>query len=484
MRLLFDVSTATQLTLAAETARRAVKLGVKVGLNFSGGSDDVRSAVERTAAELSCRRTSQPEIAAALAAREPWRAEALVKRLHNATRRRAEKLLDITPNRIVDHLVRRFRDEIIAARAVLRRHRPSAVVVGEDGVSGNGPLIRAAHDADLVVFVTPYEVSGREDFLNYIEEKHREGRLLTLGNSDDDRRVAERHPNWVRSTPYGDAVIYPSHYILAREIAGLGVPDPWTTQGGTADYLAVGSDAMREHYRAEGLPEDKLKGLGSPYCDVMADVLASDEAAAKAVALAAKIAPGRTRILVSLPPSYHETRPGTSESPTYEAMCRRLIDACNSVPGAQVTLSIHPATPPEQRAVLQGLNATIVSEWVIRLIPRHDVYVTTFSSTIRWALACGKPVINYDAYRFRLDVFRDARGMTTVGRAAEVATTLAQLADDESFHRAAEKAAADSHRWGVLDGDNTRQIVSFLKRAGRRNASGRLHRILQSIGLL
>jgi glycosyltransferase involved in cell wall biosynthesis len=482
--MLFDVTTATQLTLAAETARRVKKLGVKVGLNFSGGSDDVLKAVRRTADELTCRFSSQAEIAAEAANRQPSRAEAFFKRVRNAARRRAEKVLDITPNRIVDHLARQFRDEIAAARLVLRRHRPAAIVVGEDGVSGNGPLIRAAQEAGIVVLVLPYEISGREDFVNYVEEKRREGRLLTLGDSDDDRRVAERHPNWILPTSYGDVVIYPSHFILAREIAGLGVPDPWTTHGGTADYLAVGSESMREHYRREGLPEEKLIGLGSPYCDAMSDVLAADATAARAFAQATKIVPGRTRILISLPPSYHETRPGTSEFPTYEAMCRATVDACLSVPGAEVTLSIHPATPPEQQALLRRMDVTIFPEWVIRLIPRHDIFVTTFSSTIRWALACGKPVINYDAYQFRLEAFREARAMTTVRRTADLATQLTALADDETFARAAQRAAADSHNWGSLDGQNTRRIVKFLKRARPRGAPGPLRRVLEAVGLL
>jgi len=442
--------------------------------------------VQRTSQQLACCWTSQAGIAAELAAartRRPGRVEAVVRRVTSAAGRRAAKLLNIKPNHKVDRLVLQFREEILAAHRVLRRHRPTALVVGEDGVSGNAPLIKAAHDAGLVVMVIPYEVSGREDFDNYLEEKHREGRLLTLDSSADDLQVAGRFPHWTRETPYGRAVIYPPHYIIAREIARLGVPDPFTPQGGSADYLAVESEAMHDHYRREGLPEEKILPLGSPYCDVLADVLASDKAAAQGMAGVAKIVPGRTRILVSLPPSYHETRPGTNEFSTYEAMCRGLIDACASIEGAELTLSIHPATPPEQRAMLERMSATIIPEWLIRLIPRHDVVVTTFSSTIRWALACGKPVINYDAYQFRLDVFREARAMTTVYRAADVAAMLTNLADDESYGRAAERAAVDARRWGVLDGENTQRIVTFLKRARRRNAFGPIRRILETVGL-
>jgi hypothetical protein len=484
MRLLFDVSTATQLTLAAETARRAKKLDVEVAFNFSGESVDVRNAVERTAAELSCRWTSQADVTAELANRQTSRAEALVKRLSEAAERQAQKLLDITPNHKVDRMVTIMRREIAAARELLRRHRASAVIVGEDGVGGNAALVKAAHDIGLVVLVVPYEVSGREDFLNYIEEKHRDGNLVILGDDDNDRRVAKRYPHWVQDTAYGKAVIYAPHYILARETARLGVKDPWTTQGGAADYLACGSKAMYEHYRREGLPKGKLRWLGSPYCDAIADVLAGEPTCARACAEATKIVSGRTRILLSLPPSYHESRRGTNEFATYEEMCRSLVDACASIPGAEVTLSIHPATPPDQRAMLERLDATVIPEWVIRLIPRHDVYVTSFSSTIRWALACGKPVINYDAYQFRLEVFRDARAMTTTNRAAEVASLVARLADDEAYGRAAKQAADDAHRWGTLDGGNTRRIVEFLKRARRRDTKGAMLRIMQMVGLL
>ena len=45
----------------------------------------------------------------------------------------------------------------------------------------------------------------------------------------------------------------------------------------------------------------------------------------------------------------------------------------------------------------------------MRLIGRHDLLFGAYSSVSRWALASGKPVINYDAYRLDYGHF-DAPG--------------------------------------------------------------------------
>ncbi len=38
----------------------------------------------------------------------------------------------------------------------------------------------------------------------------------------------------------------------------------------------------------------------------------------------------------------------------------------------------------------------------LSLVPLCSLYVASVSATIRWAIACGKPVVNYDVYRFEL----------------------------------------------------------------------------------
>jgi hypothetical protein len=239
----------------------------------------------------------------------------------------------------------------------------------------------------------------------------------------------------------------------------------------------VENQAAMDHYRREGLPAEKLVDLGSPYCDVLADTLTAHPDCDAAYRKGAKITPGRTKVLVSLPPSYHATRPDKSEFADYASMCRAIVDMCRRLPSADCTLSIHPATPADQRAMLADLGVAIADEWLLRLIPRHDVYLTMFSSTIRWAIACGKPVLNYDAYRFELAIYDGVKAVTTRRRLADLETALARLADDEEYRRTAATLAADRPRWGSLDGGNTRRLLEFAARASQRTKESATKRI-------
>jgi hypothetical protein len=271
--------------------------------------------------------------------------------------------------------------------------------------------------------------------------------------------------------------MFPPHYILAREAAGWSMRDPWTTHGGAADYLAVECPAMLDHYRREGIPQSKLHVVGSTYCDVVADALAEQPRYAEARRRRTKIAAGRTGILIALPPSYHETRPGTNEFKSYEDMCRNIVDACRALPATDCTLSIHPATPPEQRSMLEAFGLPVSTEWILKLIPRHDILLTTFSSVTRWAVACGKPVFNYDAYAFNLRVYDGFPTVLTRRSLADLAAELERATDDDEYGRLAARNGNDE-RWGPLDGADTRRILEFITQAAARRALKPVSRFL------
>jgi len=469
---LFDVASLTQLALARETARRAREAGYAVAISYSG--DEAIPACEAArgaATELGARFfvSAQVERELAREAIQPSTTPkpTLLGRVREAVFPFGAPLA-VPPSERFELWKSIVRTQQVAAARILAESSARAVLVGEDGVSGNAALIAAAREMRVPVIVCPYGFGGREDFENNLKEKYREGTLLLLGHTPEERIIARRLPQWVCRTEHGDAVIFPPHMILAREAAGWSMPDPWTPLGGGADYVAVENPAARDHYLREGLPDAKLVDLGSPYCDVLADTLAAHPDCDAAYRHATKIAAGRTKVLVSLPPSYHVTRPDMSEFADYDAMCRGVVEMCRRLPNVECTLSIHPATPADQRTMLTGLGVTVADEWLLRLIPRHDVYLTTFSSTIRWAVACGKPVLNYDAYRFELAIYDGVRAVTTRNRLADLEIALTKLADDAEYRRTAATLAADRGGWGLLDGGNTRRILDFAARASQR----------------
>ncbi len=70
------------------------------------------------------------------------------------------------------------------------------------------------------------------------------------------------------------------------------------------------------------------------------------------------------------------------------------------------------------------LGVRLVTDDIARLIPLCDVFVASVSATISMALACGKPVVNYDVYRFRYDDFEGVPDLHTFENRSEFAQRL------------------------------------------------------------
>lgn len=359
-----------------------------------------------------------------------------------------------------DETIQGFIDEFAALLAassdVLDDARPAVVIVGQDGMSGNPALIRAAQARGIPVVDCPYGFGTTRDFDDYIDEKAGE-RALKFAEGKFGDRIRRQHRQWIRRTRHGDVLMFPAEYILARERMQMTLPLPWVIHGGTADVLAAESAVMEKHYLQEGINPKKVKLTGTAYCDAMRKQLDAVPAAAVAFEASTKIQNGRTSVLVSLPPSLHGIRARLCEFDSYEKGCAAIL-AMVKRSGIDAVISLHPNAPAEQRGFVNGLGLEVSDEWVIDLIPRFDIFLTTFSSTIRWAIACGKPVLNYNMYGYNNHDYDGVAGVFTHARLQDVAAAFEQLIDDRRFATVAAEQKAAGAAWGIMDGRNFDRI--------------------------
>jgi len=256
--------------------------------------------------------------------------------------------------------------------------------------------------------------------------------------------------------------------VMAYEGHGLRVRDAWIVHGGYADRLLAESRQMLGLYRREGIPASKLALTGSPYCDVLAEGARAEPAAQAALRQPRRIDPARTRILVSWPPSYHASRRQFAEFPTYREMTLAVLGWLARLPDCSVTLSMHPAAPEADRAAVRETGLAFADEYVIRLIPRHDIYVSYFSSTIRWAIAAGKPVVGYDAYKLELPVYDAAPGFVNARDVATFKQKMLELvASADAFAAAAARQVSVAEDWGSLDGRCTERVAAEIDAQSR-----------------
>lgn len=86
------------------------------------------------------------------------------------------------------------------------------------------------------------------------------------------------------------------------------------------------------------------------------------------------------------------------------------------------------------------------------MIPLCDLYVASISATIRSAIACGIPVINYDTFRYRYGDYLKADTVVHVEDAISFKDVLTRFCDDHAF--SAEFVAKQQRvmrHWGLVD---------------------------------
>ena len=122
--------------------------------------------------------------------------------------------------------------------------------------------------------------------------------------------------------------------------------------------------------------------------------------------------PRRPLVLVAFPPNQYAARSAEFEYASFGELVDGWLRALAPLAGtANIVVRPHPRLPAEQLAAFEQAGCRVVMHPTEQLVPLADVYVASISATIRWALALGIPVINYDCYRYRYDDYKDAPGM-------------------------------------------------------------------------
>jgi len=204
---------------------------------------------------------------------------------------------------------------------------------------------------------------------------------------------------------------------------------------------------MVAHYEKEGIPLAKIAHVGSLALDDLHEAI--------------KQAPPREdtlRILCALPPDYMVER---GPMPYRELIRAWLGEAMKY---GRVTVQSHPSA----RESLRAIGVQFDTRDITTLIAENDLLVTSVSSVIRYALAAGRPVLNFDCYKFAYPDYVTATGCFTVSQIEEFGRQLSDMAGNFSFYRS--RAVEDSSRWGVIDGNSADRIAAILGVGGQSSA--------------
>ena len=199
------------------------------------------------------------------------------------------------------------------------------------------------------------------------------------------------------------------------ELLGVAPERPWIPNNGHWDAFAVESPRMRKRYVEEfAMPAEKLALTGAISDDSLYDFKRQAAELKNDVYREMGLATDRLMVLVAFPLNQFSRRHPDLEFDDYQSMARFLVASLQTLTNYHVIFSLHPRIGSEARTYMEGLGAKICARDTLELVAACDVYVASVSATIRWAIVCNVPVINYDVYQYRYDDYASTPGVFTV----------------------------------------------------------------------
>lgn len=350
-------------------------------------------------------------------------------------------------------------------RELLAEHRIEGILLSESWPAHYAPAyIRAARMLGIPVVTQPIEKSSPSMFADaYLYDPAREV------SGFFSRLVAAIFPRWVRSHSGRRLLHMPAAVVLAMEWLRIAPANPWLLIGDQEDICAVSGDELVDHYLSEGVPREKLVAVGTAEHDVLFGVGLTSTERKQALARRLGLPPDRPMILSPLPPDHYMSGRPECDFQNYEDMLQFWIKALDGVKSHNSILSLHPGhtygREPGTWAFLERPGVKIALDDIATLIPLCDIYVCcAFTSTAQWAIAAGKPVINYDVYRFGYPTYRDAPGVLEMQDQEAFLRELNRLSSDHAYYETiAAKQRASAARWGILDGNATNRMVGLFE---------------------
>jgi hypothetical protein len=272
---------------------------------------------------------------------------------------------------------------------------------------------------------------------------------------------ARAFPHWVHT--YKDRqLLLPIELVLFHEMLHITPKNPWLLNSGDIHFLALESNGMKDYYISAGIEEKHLRATGALYNDELYLKLQNLDSNRTALYQSLYIKHEKPLILCALPPNQCIGREGDLEFSNYEEIVRFIMTELSKyTDDYNIIINLHPRINPNSVEYIADYPVTIFKGDIAEVIPLSSIYIATCSATIRMAISCGIPVINYDLYRYRYDDYSNMDGVLTLFERDEFSTRLEQLSLNTAFYEQIKSyQILNSNKWGTLDGKAGQNLLA------------------------
>lgn len=345
-----------------------------------------------------------------------------------------------------------------ALRNYAAAKRPSIVFMAEANVQYvSEAFIKIFHEHGVPSYIVPYTFCTADEPAHYYHDNP----LYTVRWYHPHRL----NPSWFYDYRGVQMVRLPLLLAEYFDKHGYTPPLPWVLESSTADGILVESEAMREHYISQNIHDKQLIVLGDIAHDQLSAALSNVEDKRKVFCNDHGL-DGRNKkwLVFAVFPDLYEKLPEPRDFKSYTQAIDSIIDSLSALEGWNVILSIHPSLDPKKFMHYETKSIRI-SKWAsVDIVGLCDLYIANISATIRWAIAAGVPVINYDVYRYGYADYRNVEGVITVDNWNGFKAVLDKTTRDGDYLKSlADLQRKEAAKWGLIDGQYAARFKALVQ---------------------
>lgn len=351
--------------------------------------------------------------------------------------------------------------EFMKIDRLIRQLRPAILIIASDNTGHNTDIfVKVCHKYHIPSAIIPMFAAGPVEAAE----------VYYYNPIYDCKRVINRifayfDPKWVYVHRGKKLLRWPAFKILAMKLFGLVPPLPWVVNSSHADLILVENDAVEKFMLREGVKSEQIKLTGSPANDIMAEHIGGFARRRDGLCRELKLDSSKPIVLCALPPNilYGYSRP-ECDFKRYEDLVEFWVTSLTEVKNHNIVISLHPAIKYEEINYIEEYGVKIAQKKSIDLIPFCDLFVAAMSGTIYWATACGKPVLNYDVYKYGYTDFDKYKGIVYTKEKLGFNDLLKKFTTDKKFYNEVlEIQKRDASQWGILDGCGGNRILKNIE---------------------
>ena len=283
------------------------------------------------------------------------------------------------------------------------------------------------------------------------------GSAITVLN----RGVQRWLPSQVYDSRWGKILFYPAVQIFLLRIMGMLPQNPWYQGTTFADYIMISGIDEAAMYAEARVDPAKLLFFGSHELDVLYEGWPGRTELRQKLIDDYQLDHSKSILIVAFPQLWKQGM--ISEEVQWQSF--NDILGVLSHQDCNVLISLHPGSDWSHYSwIEEKYPVTICREPLKDILVIADLFVASYSSTIRWAIGLGIPVINLDLWQFDIRQYRNLTGHQTVTTVLEFDDLAKKLVAVPENRGSNSGPSPDRDRTGILvDGKAKERLMRFIE---------------------